>query len=218
MNPDFIAALARSITDKSARETVRSQVLPGTVTAFRAASGRGLPIASVHVNGDPQGRTVDVVVIGGTVSAGQTVMIMFTPPEGAVTWGTQAITPPVTDIWLLSAEGGSSCDATCTEPDWTADIDPSTTMTSVEVQYQDTTGAITIDVMKNGSTETTVTTTMVGAGPFVETFDITDIEYVLGDVVEFCYDRTGTSSETPAVIATMTGVHDAVVLPWELCG
>lgn len=216
MTPDFIAALARAITDKSARETVRSQVLPGTVTAFRAAAGRGLPTASVHVNGDPQGRTVDVVVVGGTVDVGQTVMVMFTPPEGAITWGTQPA--PSTETWFLSAEGGSSCETTCTEPDWTADVDPSTTMTSVEVQYQDTTGAITIDVLKNGSTETTLTTTMVGAGPFIEVFDIDDIEYAVGDVVEFCYNRTGTGSETPDVIATMTGAHDAVVLPWELCG
>lgn len=85
------AALARGITDKAAKENRTGQLLPATVVNYGTAQGFTGSYAEVHIVGDPVERILQVpVLVPAPLSAGDMVMVMFDPPEGAYVWSVVA--------------------------------------------------------------------------------------------------------------------------------
>src|SRR3972149_1895009 len=77
MTPEQIAAFSRAITAKVDREQPRAILLPASVVKFTPADGRGLPVATLAITGDPDGHTIDATVVSGEVTPGWQVQVLF---------------------------------------------------------------------------------------------------------------------------------------------
>lgn len=178
MTWDLYTALARAIAEKAGALNPAPQLVPATVRAFTPSGTRALPIAELHVHGDPDTQTIFAQVISGELDPGDITVVLFDPPEAAYCWGQAP--PAVTDDWRVYAGANEGITATDT---YTFDVDAS--MTSVHVvgttaAYWET---AVLEVARAGTAVHTTTLPTDGSP-----FDITtptSVDFATDDDIQF---------------------------------
>lgn len=81
------ATLARSIVDKTNRETPSDFIQFGTLVSYEAVGGT-VPYANVHMDGDPPDHVTQVASLNPSqLAAGSRVAVIFDRPHGAYIFG-----------------------------------------------------------------------------------------------------------------------------------
>lgn len=84
---DLLALVARETVAKAARDNPGVRLTPGTVRAVQAEPSDPVVYVTMHADGDPDNAEVNGVSMIGTVSVGDRIMIMWTPPHGVLIAG-----------------------------------------------------------------------------------------------------------------------------------
>jgi len=83
LTPYEAGRITKAAKTKAADEISRSTLWPCTVIQVSTSPGTPVQSAIVHMDGDPNDETREVVILGGfEVFPGDSAMVQFTPPQG----------------------------------------------------------------------------------------------------------------------------------------